>query len=301
MPSDQPPPENPGEKKVTAQDEERRGGEEKLSRPAIDLAALIDAINTEGSANRRENRREDGAKRFREWITIVLLGITATAVFWQVHEMIKVYGPVKDQADAAIRQSENAERALIAANRPWVTADISVNGPIVYNVNGVNFTLNFRLKNIGHSPALNVWAEPKVIAPAPGIYQTFDPRAELQKVIATLKARPPIPNPLGFAIFPGDVIDQPITVSINPDELKQITQKVDFIMPTIIGAIDYRHGFDTKAHETGFIIDIRRADSPRPISTTKNRSPAAIFPDEGDIPAADVRLYRSFIDGGFAD
>ncbi len=69
---------------------------------------------------------------------------------------------------AAEKSAEVAERALIAAHRPWVKADIQVGGPIFYNVNGANFTLGFSLKNIGRSPALNVWVVPQIFAPGVG-------------------------------------------------------------------------------------------------------------------------------------
>jgi hypothetical protein len=189
---------------------------------------------------------------------------------------------------------------LIATERPWIKADISPGGPVRYDVNGVSFTLRFVLKNIGHSPAMNVWIMPRVIAPAIGIDPVgFNPRKELEKDIVALKTK--APSPFALAIFPGDTITEDITVNISAAELARITQKAELIMPTIIGAIDYRFGFDAQAHETGFIVEVRRDNAPRPMTVEKNRWPPAIFPDEGDIPAADVRLFSSFIDGGYAD
>jgi hypothetical protein len=49
------------------------------------------------------------------------------AIFWQVHEMINVYGPIHDQAiaskvaaDAATKQSENSNKALVVSSRAWI-------------------------------------------------------------------------------------------------------------------------------------------------------------------------------------
>jgi hypothetical protein len=78
--------------------------------PSADFLALIHAIRAEGRRNRREERREDRGKKSREIVTIILLGLTFAAIAWQVHEMIKVYGPIKEQADA-----EQKSAAAVAA------------------------------------------------------------------------------------------------------------------------------------------------------------------------------------------
>jgi hypothetical protein len=201
----------------------------------------------------------------------------------------------------AKRAADVAEKSLVASNRPWIKVDIAVGGPIFYNVNGVNFTIKYMLTNIGHAPASNVWITAIVIAPELGAAnrKPFDPRASLRELIAQLKSRPPMP--FGFPLFPGETITQDITVNIGAEDLKRMTKDFPLIFPNIIGAADYRIGFDDQAHQTGFAIEVRRSDAPRPESTAKNRYPAAIFTDEGDIPAAEVRLFRSFIEGGYAD
>jgi hypothetical protein len=146
------PPESPSEKKVAGDGEEQKSGEDKPNSPPADLAALIDAIKNEGIAYRKEEEREDRGKKFREWITIGLLVCTVIAVAWQVLEMVKVYGPIRDQAQAAIRQAENSERALIASQRAWV-------GPLNASISSgepkpgapVEFTIQYQ--NSGHDPA----------------------------------------------------------------------------------------------------------------------------------------------------
>jgi hypothetical protein len=60
----------------------------------------------------------------------------------------------QQSAEAATQSAITAERTLVAAHRPWIQAEVMVGGPIVYNVNGVNFNIKIRLKNIGRAPAL---------------------------------------------------------------------------------------------------------------------------------------------------
>jgi hypothetical protein len=114
----------------------------------IKFSALIDAIRDEGRAYRREEQREDRGKRFREWITIVLITLTFAAVCYQVYEMIKVYEPIREQAEAAksaanatkraadaattqseiatkqaeisAKQAENSDKALVQSQRAWI-------------------------------------------------------------------------------------------------------------------------------------------------------------------------------------
>ena len=62
-----------------------------------DFAALIHTMQREGRAYRREEQREDRGKNIREWTTIVLITLTFIAICYQVHEMIKVYEPIKEQ------------------------------------------------------------------------------------------------------------------------------------------------------------------------------------------------------------
>jgi len=56
--------------------------------PAI--AALIDAINRQGRANRAQEKKEDDAKSTREKVTIFVIVVTAGAILAQVSEMRKV-------------------------------------------------------------------------------------------------------------------------------------------------------------------------------------------------------------------
>jgi hypothetical protein len=205
-------------------------------------------------------------------------------------------------AKTASDQSRDMEKSLIAANRPWIKVEIRVGGPIVYNVNGANFTLQYVLTNIGHSPAVNVHVSPRVIFPVLSMEaeSKFNPRAELEKIIAAEKARSG-PSFFGHSLFPEETITQPITVTMTDDDIKLATALIGAIYPTIVGTVSYRMGLDDESHQTGFIVEIKRDDTPRPSTIQNNRWAGAIWVDEGDVPANEVRLYRSYIDGGYAD
>jgi hypothetical protein len=131
---DTPPSQDTTQKEITADKEERTHGNDYQNGPSADFVALIETITAEGRAYRKEEQREDRGKKFREWVTIILIGMTFGAVCYQVYEMIKVYEPIKDQAKAATEQAtaagiqaENAKQSvatardsMIAAQRAWV-------------------------------------------------------------------------------------------------------------------------------------------------------------------------------------
>lgn len=158
---EQPPSENAGKEKALSHEEKRDGANEEPDGPSADFAALIHAIKTEGRAYRSEEKREDRGKKFREWVTIALIACTLAAVCWQVYEMIKVYGPIKSQADAAITQAaasksaaDAAEQTLIAAQRAWVgPTDARLDGDIKVGQDA-KFVVTYQ--NTGREPALNL-------------------------------------------------------------------------------------------------------------------------------------------------
>ncbi len=111
----------PSERPIEEQNKGAKDQEESAKNnqrdPSADFSALIDTIKKEGIAYRKEEQREDRGKKFREWTTIVLIAMTFGAVCWQVHEMIKVYGPIKLQADAAKVQANAAQKSAESASR----------------------------------------------------------------------------------------------------------------------------------------------------------------------------------------
>jgi hypothetical protein len=111
LPSKRPDHENPQRKP-----DEGNTDENYPYRPSADFIALINAVRNEAHANRREARREDRGKRRREITTIVLIALTLAAVIAQVREMIRVYEPIKEQAEA----NNKAANAAAAAQRAWV-------------------------------------------------------------------------------------------------------------------------------------------------------------------------------------
>ena len=91
-------------------------------------------------------KREDRWENFREWVTVALLICTTVGVIWQVHEMMKVYGPIKDQAVAnqqsAAAAKMAAEAARDAVNLAKTNAEIQLRPYVFIEANGLKASAN---------------------------------------------------------------------------------------------------------------------------------------------------------------
>ena len=82
-----------------------------------EFRALIDAIRAEGRAGRQEEQSEDRAKSRRKWITIWLLAFNLAALCWQVREMITMYEPIREQAQAQQQAANAALKCRVASRK----------------------------------------------------------------------------------------------------------------------------------------------------------------------------------------
>ncbi len=238
---------------------------------------------------------KDSISVFTLWLTLATIALSVIAVL-QIGYLERAERLTEQNAKAAKDSAETARDALIAANRPWIKADLAPGAPITYDVNGIRFTVKFTLKNIGHSPATNVFTLPVIKAPTLSSKgKGLDARAELRGIIKANKQQT-WDLDLGITLFPDEIAVQNVTAYITKDDLASMTQTVNFILPTLVGTVIYKMGLDTKIHQTGYIAKIRRKASPN-----KERSASAIFPDEGAVPEDNIVLESSILEGGYAD
>jgi hypothetical protein len=144
------PAKDPIEQKPARNEQQWQAAQNQPASISADFAALIHAIRYEGKANRREERREDRGKAFREKITIGLIAATLTAVGWQVREMVRVYEPISEQAKA----SSQAASATLSAQRAWV-GPLTVTVPSIQKDKGIVGTIPYQ--NSGREPAANFY------------------------------------------------------------------------------------------------------------------------------------------------
>lgn len=67
---------------------------------------------------------------------------------------IQAVGTIRS-ANAAKSAADTARETLDVSSRPWVSADITQGGPLTFRTSGAVIPINFELKNVGRTPAIN--------------------------------------------------------------------------------------------------------------------------------------------------
>lgn len=170
----------------------------------------------------------------------------------------------KESADAAKSAADTAAKQFETSERPWVDADIRLDGPLSFNVNGANLPLVFQLQNTGHSAALAVQI---AVRPQAGFLQSADP-SEYRDKVCQEATREVIQVPhFGMSLFPNHSFTQHERILFgNVDITKAISKSRgaspdEFEAPAIVFCIGYRtvrgsagkRGLDLMAEPVGFI------------------------------------------------
>jgi hypothetical protein len=152
-------------------------------------------------------------------------------------------------------QTKTAQKQFEAMDRPWVVADISFDGPVVYD-NGVNLLLIFSPKNVGRSPAQNVWMEPRLV---PGFMDT-DVSEEQKKLCDGASKHDERSR---YFLIPSATYRQPFGLSMsgadNDSLVPPLARSQGFatlINVVLIGCIDYTYESSTRHHQTVFAYDV---------------------------------------------
>jgi hypothetical protein len=179
QPESSSPSHNTAEKQEESGDKNRECSGDNGGGPSANFSALINAIRNEAEANRNEERREDRGKTFREYLTLLLVFVTAGAVIYQAYifsgqlDEMKSSGEqtgllIENNAKLAIaagKQAEAAEKqaiamgdyakatrdSVVASQRAWVgPRNIKIDKPPVLN-ESLKLTLEYQ--NTGRDPA----------------------------------------------------------------------------------------------------------------------------------------------------
>lgn len=139
--------------------------EPKESENATNSEEQVDEFLREIGANLKDKFKDAGLGETVTAVATVILAI-ATVV------AVVIYGRQLaaniNAADAAKSAANTAAAQLEMTDRPWVTIDIVITGPLTYSdKGGVFMSFLFIPENIGRSPAQNVLISPKLIPAFP--------------------------------------------------------------------------------------------------------------------------------------
>jgi len=187
-----------------------------------------------------------------------------------------------------------AKDSLVLSQRPWILVDVSLGGPLRYDQNGMNITLDLVLTNTGETPAFQVIPH---IVPYIRTQARFDDRAEQTKLAEDVKIRRP--SRFGYTIFPKRGVSVSWTVTIPHAEIAaahaEFEGAITFVTPFVVGTVSYVFTLSDKAHQTGIIYQLARLNPSNP------RITLAIDTAAGDVPREMLALSESSLGGPYID
>jgi hypothetical protein len=216
--------------------------------------------------NDRQYRTQTSIKT-ATWLAVIAACIYATIAAWQGWEMRKAAMATQDAAVAAQKAADTAANQLELAERPWVDANISLDGPFTFNINGASIPLKITLRNTGHSPALTV-----TISPLPLIGHKAANAANYREQVCQDAIRIATTMPqFGVALFPNVNFEQREEIGIGKEEIESGKASKEFpdshfgdviLSPSVVICIAYRPTFNqTSVYHTAYIVDLLKLDS----------------------------------------
>ena len=160
-------------------------------------------------------------------------------------------------AQSALENVRLTEKQFIASHRPWIKVELTHTGNLNRDsAGGWAIWLDFKMTNVGSTPAQNVYPNPGFYAGEGFVddvkkYQ-LESAAEFKPIVDT--------NIAGLTIFPGDFFTIAVLVNVTKDvaEDKVLTHaEMGFgdCLPRlfIIGSVHYKSTLEELPHRTGFI------------------------------------------------
>jgi flagellar basal body-associated protein FliL len=196
---------------------------------------------------------EQAIARYNLWL-MIFTGVLAFVALIQIAFLLNADKTTAKAANAAQDSANVARQTLVIANRPWITVSqpIAVS-PLTWDEKGARLTINWKIKNVGKSPAFDVSGE------AEGFItnsKRFGIGTELEKFCKHLREKQIIRAAAGQhqeVLFPDEEISQGFGL-LFPREQIEPTMKIgdkQMIAPVILVCIDYRSPVTDARHATG--------------------------------------------------
>lgn len=195
---------------------------------------------------------------------------------FQASSTANLASAAKDSADTARRAlgvMGGTLREMQVEQRPWISVEPLIAGPLSIDDRGVHVVINFVLTNTGHTPARNVVVVQPRFVPITDDEIKID---RVRKIISNIE-RPPecggtspdSPTTYGVMLFPGQSRTETKEVSFSRQDLDRYLQKTNdgvsqvarFIWPTMYSCVDYRFTQGDQHHHTPLVYDLMTSDA----------------------------------------
>src|SRR6266545_2296833 len=184
-------------------------------------------------------------------------------------------------ADAAKSAADTSAKQLEIAERPWISASLSLGGPLVINKDGVRLIVVLSMNVSGHSPATQVRTE---VVMFPVFLRHPDPVVKLMEVCKSAESNVPIPTfPKDMSqgtrwfsqtFFPGSQPQTATNIGISQSDIESVYAIAGgmgfdggFQVPkgrpveiNVVGCVGYRTPLINTQYHTGVIMQLYRVD-----------------------------------------
>jgi hypothetical protein len=163
-------------------------------------------------------------------------------------------------AIAAKSGADTAARELELAERPWVDAQMVIDGPFEFNLNGVNVHFKFQLVNTGHSPAVAVNIHPFMVS----AFSTGPTAEEARNQTCSGASQTAVKRPgFGVTLFPNHPFEESLSFGMGKDDIAKASQRIpgQIIWPNLVVCIAYRSTFSDRVYHTAYVLDLLKIDS----------------------------------------
>jgi hypothetical protein len=232
-----------------------------------------------------------------------------------------VYSDYYERSDF-VQTDVTLERALVAAQRSWIRAQIDIDGEFKFESNGQAWlSVQVYLKNYGNSVARSIEIEQKIFGPARNVEDLLHGAGRRQREVCNqaIAANSPDPFKSRLTLFPNEDYAHSFGVWMSKDEIEKAILRAptnrypgnmivplgvltfkNYITPMLIGCITYRSSFSEQPHQTGFIYEIEHIDPANPTRSSVLAADTAIAIGM-NVPKNELRLKRWFLSGNYAE
>jgi hypothetical protein len=238
--------------------------------------------------------------------TVVIAGFTislarSTKKLWNetqaAGEVTKKSAQAAEKTAIAAEHSIQISReAYVASERPWISVDAGIGTNLERTPVGVEFGINFTVKNHGKSPAINVHIFYEVVTLKIG----GDPFSGARKKVTERGIEARAGANMGVQLFPSEVKviswKSPLTTNEIKLALESHKPPAGFLPSFhIVGSAFYQSAFDDEMHQTGFNYYVLAVGDPA-------HPRGSDVPDfTGTFPASRIFLQQTSYDKGTID
>lgn len=230
------------------------------------------------------------------FVTAIATVLIAVLTGFYVHYSRAQWQVMNGQLTQIKAGNEIQGSELELSQRPWVDAQISLEGPLRFDENGATVPLRFGLRNTGHSPAFAANIEVRPVLP----FIDNDPSQYVAQVCKEATRDTMSVIGLGIALFPNAApFEERIGVEIGKnnieEQIKQLRKRGahfgrTLVGPSIVACIGYRPPFNVPTvYHTSYIIDIMRLNA--------NNVPISTFPIGKIVDISRLRLQLHPLNG----